>query len=464
MLELRDYQALLVPELREGFITYRSICLQMPTGSGKTAIAGAIALGLARNGRSLLALVHRDELVDQMCATLDKVGLRGHYGIIAASRAPSPWAKLQVASIQTLYRRDHLELNPSIVVVDEAHHAKARTWEAVLDRFPRARRLGMTATPRRLDGKPLGTHFDHLVEGPSIPWLVAHGWLAPTTTKYVPRGVLTKGIRNVAGDYSRKDLGEQLNRKAIAAPVKAYLDHGPDRRAIYFGINTQDSEQVAALFREHGVTAVHVDGRTPKGERRQAVNEFRDGHIQVFCNVDIAGEGTDFPICDCVLMGLPTLSETRYLQQAGRAMRPEHGRDALIIDLVANVGRHGWPDDKREWDLTLDTSEKEGAKAPRQNVNMRVCVHCATVYQSRRGECPSCGKKQPLETPKHLDIELMTRDKDEPITSRPSMAEVRKELRRVVRDGRGRAGIREVRDRFGLNPRWEENAIAALGL
>ena len=469
MFELRDYQDSLVVDLRTALTDHQSAILQLATGAGKTPIAGAVAMGLAQRGRELLALVHRRELVKQMCDTLDEVGLSGHYGVISAGRAPSPWAKMQVASIQTIFRREHLRLNPAIIVVDECHHVRAKTWQAVLERFPRARRLGMTATPERLDGKPLGTHFEVLVQGPSIPWLVAHGWLAPFSVKFVTRDLLTRGIRKLGGDYNRKDLGDRLNRKAVAAPVKAYLTHASDRQAIFFGLNTADSKGVAELFRENGVRAVHVDGTTPLPERDRAVSEFRDGHVQVFCNVDIAGEGTDFPSCDCVIMGLPTLSLTRYLQWAGRCARPDHGRDALIIDTVGNVGRHGFPDDERNWDIHRDLTEDpdEDDETVKKRTMMAVCVHCATVYASVKGACPACGKAKPLETPKHLDIELITRDGDDPMPkpkNRPSMADVRREFRAVIRNRTGAAGVRAIREKYGLNGRWEENAINSLGV
>ena len=467
MLELRDYQDSLVVDLRTALTDHRSAILQLATGAGKTAIAGAVAMGLAQRGRELLALVHRRELVTQMCDTLDLVGLSGHYGVIAAGRAPSPWAKMQVGAIQTLFRRDHLRMNPAIIVVDECHHVRAKTWQAVLERFPRARRLGMTATPERMDGKPLGKYFEVLVEGPSIPWLTTHGWMAPFSVKFVTRDLLTRGIRKLGGDYNRKDLGDRLTRKAVAAPVKAYLQHAADRKAIFFGLNTADSKGVAELFRTHGVRAVHVDGKTPRPERDRAVREFRDGHVQVFCNVDIAGEGTDFPSCDCVIMGLPTLSLTRYLQMAGRCARPDHGRDGLIIDTVGNVGRHGFPDDNRAWDIHRDLTEARTKTTSEKRTTMAVCVHCATVYQSSSGVCPACGKAKPLETPKHLDIELITRDGDESMPkpkNRPSMADVRREFRAVIRNRTGAAGVREIREKYGLNGRWEENAINSLGV
>ena len=467
MLELRDYQDSLVVDLRTALTDHQSAILQLATGAGKTPIAGAVAMGLAQRERELLCLVHRRELVTQMCDTLDRVGLGGHYGVIAAGRAPSPWAKMQVGAIQTLFRRDHLRMNPAIIVVDECHHVRAKTWQAVLDRFPRARRLGMTATPERLDGQPLGTHFEVLVEGPSIPWLTAHGWMAPFSVKFVTRELLTRGIRKLGGDYNRKDLGDRLTRKAVAAPVTAYLQHASDRQAIFFGLNTADSKSVAELFRDRGVRAVHVDGKTPRLERDRAVREFRAGHVSVFCNVDIAGEGADFPSCDCVIMGLPTLSLTRYLQMAGRCARPDHGRDGLIIDTVGNVGRHGFPDEERHWDIHRDLTEERTKTTSAKRTTMAVCVHCATVYQSASGVCPACGKSKPLETPKHLDIELITRDGDDPMPkpkNRPSMADVRREFRAVIRNRTGAAGVRAIREKYGLNGRWEENAINSLGM
>ena len=440
---------------------------QLATGGGKTAIAGAVAEGLAARQRSLLALVHRHELVDQFCATLDRVGLSGRYGIIAAGRAPSPWAPFQVASIQTLHRRAGLELRPHFVVVDEAHHARARTWDEVISRFPSSKVLGLTATPARLDGKPLGRYFEKLVSGPSIKWLVAHGWLAPVTLKYVPRGALSKGARKHGGDYSRKDMAARLNREAIAAPVLAFLRHARDRRAVYFAVNTQDSRAVAEGLVERGVKAAHVDGKTPRQQRDQLFSEFREGHVQVLCNVDIMSEGTDVPACDCVIMGCPTMSLVRYLQQAGRGMRPDHGRDMLLIDTTAeNIWRHGAPDEERYW--PLHHAEPRPQKRRPAAFSMRVCVHCATVYHAQRGACPECGKAQPMEVPKHLDVELLTREFDEEVAPKPksTMAQVRTELRGIMRQKIDRrtlhAAIREIRDKHGLGSRWEQNVIGVL--
>ena len=463
-MKLRDYQAEDCDKLRAAFGRVRAVIYQLATGGGKTAVAAAVAEGLAARGHSMLALVHRRELVDQFANTLDRVGLKGRYGIIASGRAPTPWAKFQVASIQTLYRRQ-ITLDPLYVVVDECKHAKAKTWEEVLRRFPSAKILGLDATPARLDGKPLGDLFDEIVSGPSISWLVAHGWLAQITLKYVPRGITTKGIRRMAGDYSRKQLGERLNKRVIAAPVYAFFKYAQDRRVIFFGINRQDSKAVADKLRESGIRAAHVDAKTPVGVREQIIGEFRDGSIQVLCNVDIVGEGFDAPMCDCVMIGLPTQSLVRWLQMSGRCARPDHGRDGMVIDLVENFWRHGRPDLEREWFLHTDNERRTASEITTRIISQKICSNCATVYASRAGACPSCGHEKVLDVPKHLDMDLIG-DADGGIIQKPVsvMSKVRQELRTVIRNGAGRPAIQEIRRKHGLSSRWEKNAISALRL
>ena len=465
-MKLRDYQEEDCDKLRAAFGRVRAVIYQLATGGGKTAVAAAVAEGLAARGHSMLALVHRRELVDQFAATLDRVGLKGRYGIIASGRAPTPWAKFQVASIQTLYRRQ-ITIDPLYLVVDECRHAKAKTWEEVLGRFPKSKILGLDATPARLDGKPLGDLFDEIVSGPSISWLVAHGWLAPCTLKYAPRGVLTKGIRNFAGDYSRKELGERINNKVIAAPVGAFFRYASDRRVIFFGINRQDSKAVCEKLRSRGIRAAHVDGKTPDGLREQIIGEFRDGSIQVLCNVDIVGEGFDAPMCDCVMIGLPTQSLVRWLQMAGRCARPDHGRDGMVIDLCENFWRPGFgrPDLDRKWYLHTDDLRRTASEITTQIISQKICENCATVYPSTAGACPSCGHEKVLDVPKHLDMDLIG-DADGGIIQKPvsTMSKVRQELRAVIRNGAGRAAIQEIRRKHGLSSRWEKNAISALRL
>ena len=467
MITLRDYQEECLAKLRLAFGRNRSVILQLATGGGKTAIAAAIAEGLAARGLSMLALVHRRELVDQFAETLERVGLYGNYGIIAAGRAPTPWAPFQIGSVQTLYRRplEMITRKPRYIVVDECRHAKAKMWEEVLARFPESKILGLDATPERLDGKPLGDHFDEIVAGPSIEWLVANRRLAPTTLKYVPRGIVTRGVPRVAGDYNRSRLGTQVSDRVIAAPVNAFFKYAVDRRVIFFAVNRRDSQAVADRLTARGVRAAHVDAQTPATLRDQLINEFRNGDVQVLCNVDIVGEGFDCPMCDCVMMGVPTMSLSKYLQMAGRYMRPDHGRDGLLLDLVGNFWRFGRPDLPRTWHLHIGKGRNSASEVTVAQTSQKVCLGCATVYPGRLTACPSCGQEKTVPLPKHLDIDLID-DDEGGIINKPTsaMSDVRRELRSLIRNRGGRAAVHELRQRYGLNSRWEKNVISALNL
>ena len=387
----RDYQVLDVDSIRNALKTCRAVIYRLPTGGGKTMVAGMIAQGAARLGTSVLALVHRRELVKQFCGTLDQFGFAGQYGVIASGRTPTPWAKFQVASIQTLHRRKYLKLNPGIVFIDECHHVKAKTWEEVIGRFPNAQLIGLSATPKRLDGKPLGDIFGHIIHGPEIPDLVDQGHLARTLLKWPKHPLSTKGIRSLGGDFSKKDLGERIDRNVVVSAVNTFFRHDPTRLTIFFGVNIAHSQMVAQEFRDRGISAEHVDGHTDDDRRDHVMEEFRGGNVRVLCNVDIASEGANFPMCSSILDAAPTESLVRYQQRAGRAMRPDHGLDALYLDCAGNFWRHGAPDEIRPWDLetTAGPIPVDNPRSPARR--LRCCSKCAAVFKARLNTCPECG-------------------------------------------------------------------------
>ena len=460
----RDYQLRAVDELRAGFGRYRAQILTMPTGSGKTGIAGMIAQAASMQGTEVLVLVHRRELIRQFCSTLDRFGIEG-YGIIDPSHQFTPWAKFHVSSIQTLHRRSHLDLNPGIVIIDECHHAKARTWEEVIARFPDAWLLGLTATPKRLDGKPLGHIFDHIVLGPEIHELVPLGHLATTRIKYISQSLSTKGIRRgINGDFSQKQLGARINRKTVVSAVKALLRYDPDgiRLPIFFGVNIAHSKAVAQEFRERGIRAEHVDADTLANVRDRYVDEFREGKIRVLCNVGLFTEGTDIPMCNCILDGCPTMSLVSFKQRGGRAMRPDHGGDALYIDLAGNFWIHGRPDDPHEWDLETEYQPEpmDSPKSPRYR--FRVCPKCSEVFEAAN-ECPACGEYVGPKAPKQIDIALEGDDLP-PAKKLNGMKLVRKELREAMHRGGGAREVREIQRRHALPARWADTTIEILGL
>ena len=465
----RDYQVLDVDELRRSFKNHRAVIYRLPTGGGKTVVAGLIAQGAARLGTSVLALVHRRELVRQFCATLDKFGLAGQYGVIAAGRTPTPWAKFQVASIQTLHRREYLKLDPGIVFIDECHHVKARTWEEVIGRFQKAQIIGLSATPKRLDGKPLGDIFGHIIHGPEITDLVARGYLARTLLKWPKHPLSTKGIRRLAGDFSRAELGKRIDRNVVVSAVNTFFRHDPTRLTIFFGVNIPHSQMVAAEFRDRGISAEHVDGHTDDARRDYLMNEFSSGNIRVLCNVDIVSEGTDVPMCSSILDAAPTESLVRYQQRAGRAMRPDHGLDALYLDCAGNFWRHGAPDEVRTWDLetTAVPIPPDNPRSPARR--LRCCPKCLTVFKARLNVCPECGHDCGPRPPKEIDMELigdvLPEGKQSPPTrKRSATGDLRRDLRLTLRRGAKADDIREIGVRHGMPPNWADTTIEILGM
>ena len=476
-MELYDYQRRDVHRLRQAFASgTRSVVYQLPTGGGKTVVAGHIASGLARNGRRALVLVHRRELVRQFCDTLGKAGLAGEFGVIAAGRAETPWARFQVASVQSLARRAARPAHkPDFVIVDEAHHAKARTWEKVMARYPDSRVLGLTATPGRLDGKPLGDHFDRLVQGPSIAELVALKRLAPMRVYYNPHaGMSAEGVRKTAGDYSRKELGEKVTDKVVADAAAAYRAYAAGLRAVFFGVNVPHSRSVAAALAAAGVRAEHVDARTDPRRRDRAMAELAEGSVRVVCNVDLISEGFDCPACDAVLMGRPTQSVTLYLQQAGRAMRYREGKTALLLDLAGNVQRLGLPDEKRSWDLAGKAQgETDGGRAAAGR-RQKCCPSCACVFASRLDACPSCGEACVPARPIEVETELReARPGQAPSRRRrASRARLREEIARVMADARNPEhpladpleGLLGIAAERGYKDAWAYRMAEAIGV
>ena len=381
---LRPYQGEAVARLRDAVTRHGSAVYVLPTGGGKTVVAAEIARRAHAKGARTLLLVHRRELVAQAVNTLADACPGVSVGVEAAGWPAQPWADLQVGMVQSINRRAHTT-RPDLVIVDEAHHARAATWEKVLARWPGVPRIGLTATPERLDGKGLAEHFGNIVLGPTIDELVAQGYLAPTRTLRVPSGLALADVRKDRhGEYRADDLRQRITGKVVASAVDAYMDYARGKRAIFFGVHTNHSRQVCEGLRAHGIRAAHVDGTDTPARRDRVMNDFRTGGLDVVGNCDLISEGFDAPACDAVIMGAPTRSVTRFLQQAGRAMRPGPDKTALVLDLAGITYELGLPDEPREWTLA-DGEVKaahEGKAAP------TACPNCHTVFYGKR--CPVC--------------------------------------------------------------------------
>lgn len=388
-LTLRPYQQRAVHDLRLALRDgARAPLLVLPTGGGKTICMAEILRGVAARDRSAVVLVHRRELITQ---TAHKLSLaRVPHGIIAAGQ-PTTDHPIQIASVQTLVRRlDRMPFTPDLIVVDEAHHATAGSWERVLGHWPDALRLGVTATPIRLDGRGLVSVFDRLVLGPSVADLIFHNFLTQAKIYAPPPVADLSAVRRRAGDFATDQAADVMDRPTVTGDAIAhYQKLAAGQRAIVFCCNVQHAEHVAASFSSAGIAAATLLGSTNTELRDSTVQQFAAGAIQLLVTVDVVSEGFDIPAASCAILLRPTQSLGLYLQQVGRVLRPAPGKDAaIILDHVGNVHRHGFPDDPREWSLdgVVKCKRTDSPTAP----SVRTCPQCFAAFKPAP-ICPVCG-------------------------------------------------------------------------
>ncbi len=386
-LTLRPYQQRAIHDLRLAFRDgARAPLLVLPTGGGKTICMAEILKGVADRGRSAIVLVHRRELITQTAHKLALAGVK--HGTIAAGTQPTDH-RIQVASVQTLVRRlEQVNATPDLIVIDEAHHGTAGSWKRVMDHWPDAHRLGVTATPVRLDGRGLSAAFDRLVLGPSVADLVFLGYLSPAKIYAPPVRADLHRLAKRAGDFAAGDAAERMDRPTVTGDaIEHYSRLAAGQPAIVFCCTVDHAEHVASAFRAAGHKAATLLGSTP--DRDQIVDRFATGELQVLVTVDVVSEGFDIPAASCAILLRPTASLGLYLQQVGRVLRPAEGKAAaIVLDHVGNVHRHGFPDDPRDWSLDdrLRTVRGGGQAAP----SVRTCPSCFAAFKPAP-ICPVCG-------------------------------------------------------------------------
>lgn len=385
---LRDYQIAAIDQLRSSYAQgHRAPLFQLPTGGGKTVVFAEITRSASARRKRVLITVHRRELLDQASKKLDWAGVE--HGIIAAGFKPDPGQRIQVASIQTLARRDLGDCRFDLIVLDEAHHARARMWADLIDQNPAAKLLGVTATPARLDGKGLGTdsggYFDDLISGPSIAELVEMGFLS-RSRYFIPKGpkLDLAGVRKRMGDYVVAEAASRVDTKVITGnAVEKYGQLANHRPAIAFCTLVSHAEHVALEFAAAGYKAAHVHGEMPKSERDRLIAGLGNGEIEVLASCDLISEGLDVPALGAVILLRPTASLVLHMQQIGRGMRPLPGKNALVVlDHVGNIARHGPPTIDHRW--TLDGVEK-------LDYRPKICPQCDCANSLGALECEECG-------------------------------------------------------------------------
>ena len=287
---------------------------------------------------------------------------------------------VQVAMVQTLARRLDVVEEPTLLVVDEAHHAVAGTWSKIANAWRAAKILGVTATPERLDGVGLRDAFDVMVVGPDMAQLVTGGYLAPFRYLAPPTSIDLTTVRTVAGDFNAGDLERAVDRPAITGDVVGhYLKHLAPRTAIAFCVTVAHAEHVAQRFLDNGIPAASIDGSMSADERRGVVEHLRTGDIRVLTSCEVISEGFDVPSVGGCIMLRPTQSFALYRQQVGRCLRPkETGEAAVIIDHVRNVFRHGLPTAPHAW--SLDSQRRTLAERQKAAAGLRTCRICDGIF------------------------------------------------------------------------------------
>lgn len=386
---LRPYQIELISDAREAMRHDRRVLLQAPTGAGKTAITvNMMAAAVERDMRAWF-LVHQNELLTQTSRALWKQKLE--HGFIASGKATTPCAA-QVASVQTLVRRlDHLQ-PPNLIIIDEAHRAAAATYAKVLEAFPNAYVIGLTATPARTDGQGLGGMFDALVQGPTIAQLIEAGYLCDYEIMAPPQVADVSNVKTTAGDYNAGELAEAMDRPTITGDAVAhYVEHASGKRCVVMCVTLKHAQHVQQQYESAGVAAEFLHGGLTDKERELMLARFEAGETHVLTNCQLMIEGIDVPMIEVVQWLRPTQSLIIWMQGNGRGLRPADGKDhLLILDHVGNWQKHGLPDEDREWSLESRKRRKRGARDD-ENLNVSQCRACYHVFKSGPTTCPKCG-------------------------------------------------------------------------
>ena len=402
-MELRPYQERIFNAVREAAIRgVKRILVVLGTGGGKTHIETNIALSAVEKGNTVLSLVQRRGLVDQINNTYVDNGLDS--GIIMAGIDHHLDKPCQVGSIFTYVRRLKLDgldhnrffINADVVIIDEAHHALSKTYQSILKNYPDKIVIGFTATPTLSTGAGMGEYFDELIDVVPLAELLDGGFLVPGVY-YGPSVPDLDKLKSRSGDYKPKDLDKVCNKpKLVGDIVENWLKIAPGKQTMVFGINRKHSQALNNEFLKNGVASEYLDAFNKDDERSDVLRRFRDGDTQVICQIALYTEGTDIPEIECLIDARPTRSIGFHRQKLGRGARPCNGKDSfIVIDHCGNVaGRKdsmGFYEDEISWTLEgkpLSNKLKEKRVKEKTLLN---CEYCSTVFSGKR--CPTCGKE-----------------------------------------------------------------------
>lgn len=357
-IHLYDYQQDMKDRIENAYRSYKSVMVQMPTGTGKTHVVAAVVRDFIHNRKNSLVWVvaHRRELVKQMKRTL------------AVYLSKDEQKQVLATSIQwlSLHYNDMTE-KPSLIVIDEAHHVVAKTYAAVMNAYPKAWKLGVTATPYRLSGEGFSDLFDVLLTSSDIRTFIARKRLCPFDYYVVGNNSeeVTKLIdlkkRGKDGDYQTKELDRRFNDTgSIRRLYDSYMKYAAGRKGFVYAISIHHAENIAEYYQNQGINAMAISSKTPEKERDRLISDFREGKITLLVSCDMISEGFDYPDAEVIQIARPTLSLAKYLQMVGRGLRTAKGKEyCIIIDNVGLAGRFGLPDRERDWYRYFKGTDKD---------------------------------------------------------------------------------------------------------
>lgn len=361
---LRKHQIDAKNAILRAWDSYDSVMLQMPTGTGKTYLFTSIIKDLIAFYKSnkweinILVVAHRIELIDQIAASLKNYGIP--CGFIQGTREQHLWQRVQVGSILSLIsERNEMNVRRckfDYIIVDEAHHTLADSYKRLFDMFPEAKKLGVTATPWRMNHESFTSVYQTLITTPQVKWFIQHNLLSDFDYVSVkPDSNIQKLVNSIdvaaTGDFVNDALSEAFDNQRIRSKLyDSFHKYAADRKGIVYAINKQHARNIAELYSSKGYVSVNIDCDTPKDERERLIDQFKDGNIQVLVNVELFTEGFDCPDISFIQLARPTRSLALYLQQVGRGLRVTGGKEKTIfIDNVGLYNYFGLPDANRKW-------------------------------------------------------------------------------------------------------------------
>lgn len=382
-----------------------SIIVQSPPRSGKTVVMAHIAKSATDKNNKVLFFSHRKEINEQVYKTFENNEVNMDL--------------VTIDGVQSLVRKlDKLD-EPTIILIDEAHHSKASSYKKIIDYFPNAYKMLFTGTPVRLDGSGFDDIAEDIILGKSVKWLQEHGRIAPFKY-YAPQLIDVSRLKKRAGEFTKQSVDDTMKTVVFGDVIGHYEKLAKGKQAIVYTHSVEASENVSKAFNKAGYNSMAVSGKTPKEERETAMRAFRNGDLKTIVNCELFTEGIDLPNVDVCIMLRPTQSLSLYLQFAMRALNPREGKTAIIIDHVGNVERFGLPNQDREWSLQGVVKKKQTAKIGEPTV--RVCEMCFATFWSKERICPECGYEN---EPTKQEIELIRE---------AELKEIKEERQRKIRE------------------------------